>query len=362
MSREDRLSTHIEWESSDSPLIELGEIAAGETQELKLGLSHSGNEAARLYFTATAWNARAASTSVRIRKSGTAEAGPAARERPLNAGFAAAAGLTESPQKLDLLLAGTEPGEPEFEAARRPSNSVWYDWTAPVEGFYRFDARPDADYSNNRGLQLDFFTGESLIDLERVAMGDATAVEFFSPARENYKIRVSHSGKGIAPPALLRWSSELPPNDQFVDSIELKGHDGTMRGNNQGATLEPAESFGELAATVWYRWTAPGAGDWRFESNNNDLRILVFTGDRIPDLRLVSGSPSWTTAFPAKKDQEYRIALAAGDAYGGGGSYELSWRKNERFSIENDDFEHAEEIDSSRSSSIEMEVDRYATR
>lgn len=361
VSREDRLSTEVEWESSDPPLIELGEIAAGETQELQLGVSWSGSEAARLYFTATAWNARAASTSVRMQKSGTADTSPASRERPANADFKSATGLAESPQKLDLLLAGTEPGEPEFETARRPSNSVWYDWTAPVEGFYRFDARPDTDDSNNRGLQLDLFKGESLIDLEQVAAGDATAVEFFSPARENYKIRISHSGTDVVPPVVLRWSREPPPNDQFVDGIEIKGGEDEIRGNNQGATLEPGESFGGLAATVWYRWTAPDDGDWRFEADNNDLRILVFTGERIPDLRLISGSPSRSTAFPAKKDQEYRIALAADDAYGGGGSYKLSWRKSERHFIENDDFEHAEELDGLQSSSIQVEVDQYAT-
>lgn len=363
VSREDRLSTEIEWESRNSPLIELGEIAAGETQELQLGVSWSGSEAARLYFTATAWNARAASTSLRMQKSGTAETIPASRERPANADFKSAAGLAESPQELDLLLAGTEPGEPEFETARRPSNSVWYNWTAPVEGFYRFDVRPDTAKSNNDGLQLDFFKGESLIDLKQVAMGDATAVEFFSPAGENYKIRISHSGTDVVPPVVLRWSREPPPNDEFADSIALKDGDDTIQGNNQGATLEPGESFGRLAATVWYRWTAPEDGDWRFESDNNDLRILVFTGERISDLRLVSGITRWSAnaTFPARKGQEYRIALAADDAYGGGGSYELSWRQQDRYTIENDDLEHAEELDGLQSSSIQVEIDWSAT-
>ena len=361
VSREDRLSTEIDWDSGDSPLIELGEIAAGETQELKLGVSYSGSESARLYLTATAWNARAASTSLRMQKSDAADTSPASRERPPNSDFAAATGLAESLQKLDLLLAGTEPGEPEFEPSWRPSNSVWYDWTTPVEGFYRFDARPDTEDSNNRGLQLDLFKGESLIDLEQVAVGDATAVEFFSPAGENHKIRISHSGTDVAPPVVLRWSREPPPNDQFVDGIELKGGEDQVRGNNQGATLEPGESFGRLAATVWYRWTAPDDGDWRFEADNNDLRILVFTGEQTPDLRLISGSPSRSTAFPAIKDQEYRIALAADDAFGGGGSYELSWRQEDRNSIENDDFDHAEGLDGLQSSSIQVEIDSNAT-
>ena len=368
VAREDRLASEIQWDSASSPLIELGEIAAGESQELNLGVSYEGIDAARLYFTVTAWNAESASTQLQVRKSGTEAAFPDLLERPANSDFAFAAELKESPQKFDLLLSGSEPGEPSFpqsRQSRRPSNSVWYDWTAPTEGFYRFDVRPDSDdqrkSSFETGPQLDLYTGDSLTTLKQIAVGDSSAVEFFAPAREKYKIRISYNGEYEVAPVVLRWSREPPKNDRFVDSIEIEGANDKIQGNNQGATVEPGESFGALAATVWYRWAAPEDGDWRFGSDNDDLRILVFTGDEFSELRLISASPSRYTTFPAERGREYRIALAADDAYGGGGSYELSWRPQERSSIGNDDFENAKELSDSMSSSAKVEIDHLST-
>ncbi len=370
--REDGLEREIDWSTRTSPLITLGEIAAGESQQLKLDVAYDGEGAARLYFTATAWNARPASASLLIRGSGAQETDIVPAERPANADFASAAALTDSPQRLDLLLAATEPGEPVFKSlvntdayirsteSRRPSNSAWYEWTAPVEGFYRFDVRPDSEDGSGYNLQLDLFQGDSLGTIEEVVTGDPAAVEFFSRENEDYKIRISHNGTGGAPPAILRWSRDPPVNDLFADSIELEGERNSVQGNNQGATLEAGESFGKLAATVWYRWTAPDDGDWRFESDNGDLRTLVFVGDRPSELRLVSGYPYRQATFPAASGQEYRIAVAAGDASGGGGSYALSWYPGGRIA-DKDDFEAAEDIGNARSSSLDVEINLQST-
>ncbi len=362
VAREDGLEPEVDWSAYDSPLITLGEIAAGESQQLKLDVSYDGEGAARLYFTATAWNARPASASLLIRGSGAQDTDLAPAKRPTNADFVSAVALTDSPQRLDLLLAATEAGEPEFnqQQPRRPLNSVWYEWTAPVEGFYRFDVRPDSDEYGARGLQLDLFQGDSLSVIEQVVTGDSAAVEFFSQAHEDYKIRISHNGAGGAPPATLHWSQSSPTNDLFADSIELEGEENSIQGNNQGATLEAGESFGELAATVWYRWTAPDDGDWRFDSDNDDLRTLVFIGDHPSELRLVSGYPDSSATFPAEIGQEYRIAVAAGDAFGGGGSYALSWSRSER-DADNDDFQAAEDIGNAQSSTLHVEIDNWPT-
>ncbi len=356
VAREDGLERELDWTTYNSPLITLGEIAAGESQQLKLDVAYDGGGAARLYFTASAWNARPASTSLLIRGSGAQESNIVPAERQSNADFASAAVLTESPQRLDLLLAATEPGEPVFdqpqEQPRRPSNSAWYEWTAPAEGFYRFEVSSDPDSAGD--LQLDFYQGDSLGALERVVTGGPATIDFFSRADEVYKIRISHYEGGV-PPAILRWSHSSPTNDLFADGVELEGERNSVQGNNQGATLEAGESFGELAATVWYRWTAPDDGDWRFDSDNDDLRTLVFVGDHPSELRLVSGYPDSSATFPAESGQEYRIAVAAGDAFGDGGSYALSWRPAFR-DVDNDDFQAAEDIGNAQSSSLDVET------
>ena len=369
---EDGLARETDWQGNHLPAISLGEVAAGESQNIKLGVSYRGEDAARLYFTATAWNARPASASVPLDLERQADVPgqnldsvPAMLKRPANANLASATALTESPQRLDLLLAATEPGEPAYFSRstwqpQRPLNSVWYEWTAPAEEFYRFDVRPDSEDDGASGdLQLDLFQGDSLGTLERIVPGGGGAVEFFSRAREVYKIRVSH-GEGNAPPAILRWSRNAPANDHFADSIDLEGEENSVSGNNQGATLEPGEFFGRLAATVWYRWTAPADGDWRFDSGNDDLRTLAFIGDRPSELRLVSGFPESSAEFPARSGQEYRIAVAAEDAFGGGGSFDLSWSPAERHAG-NDDFQDAEDIGNAESSTWSVDMNNTST-
>ena len=355
----------MDWDTWDSPLITLGEVAAGESQELKLGISYRDEGAARIYFTATAWNARPTSTSLLIRDSETRETAPAPAERAANADFASALALTESPQKLDLLLAATEAGEPASqprnEQPRRPANSVWYEWTAPVDGSYLFDLRADSEDGGSGigDFRIEFFQGDSLSSIKRAVPGSSAAVEFFSRASEVYKIRISHFG-GSMPPAALHWSQNAPANDLFSRSAPLEAAEGSVQGSNQGATLEASELFGNLAATVWYRWTAPDDGYWRFESGNFDLRTLVFVGSQPSQLRLVSGQPHSSAAFPARRGQEYRIAVASKDAYGGGGSYILSWNRAEP-EPGNDDFHNAEDIGAARSSSQHLETSISST-
>ena len=108
--------------SSPIPLgssIPLGEISAGEAQEIEFVVSYNGDaNPARLYFTASAWNAKAASVSVGVRTGSGDQAEIA--DRPPNDDFAAAASIEgeQGSLALDLLLATPEPGEPLFTPRR----------------------------------------------------------------------------------------------------------------------------------------------------------------------------------------------------------------------------------------------------
>ena len=140
------------WESSGQEALEaspiplgssvpLGEVSVGEAREIKLRVSYTGeSDMARLYFTASAWNARAASVSVGVGAESRDPSGIA--DRPPNDDFLAAAPIEgeEGSLALDLLLATPEPGEPLFTSRRgRPDGSVWYTWTAPADGPVHFD-------------------------------------------------------------------------------------------------------------------------------------------------------------------------------------------------------------------------------
>lgn len=359
-TREDGLVYGKEWSDLGSA-IALGEIAVGESQEVTLRVANRGEEAARLYFTASAWNARAASMSVVVRTRGADQSEIPEAEPPTNAAFAGAATLEgeEGSRMLDLLLAPPEVGEPVFGPSQgRPSGSAWYVWTAPTDRLARFGASRDSDFRDASEVNITVFQGDRITALKRVASGP-WGVEFFAEAGQTYRVRVSHNGRSV--PLILRWSQgPRPANDAFAASVALTGAEGGVEGNNEGATLEPGELFGQLAATIWYRWTAPSDGAWEFASSNENLHVLAFVGDSLSELRLVSGLPRASATFPAGSGQEYRIAVAASNAYAAGGAFELTWKTTERGAA-NDDLQGAEEIESTLSSSHFVKADAQAT-
>ena len=253
--------------SSPIPLgssIPLGEVSAGEAQEIEFVVSYNGEaNPARLYFTASAWNAKAASVSVRIGSGDQAEI----TDRPPNDDFASAASIEgeQGSVALDLLLATPEPGEPLFTPRRgRPVGSVWYAWTAPGNGPVRFNIPSREGSQDARNDRINIFRGNAIADLEPVASYLWGGI-FFAEKGQSYRIRVSSFARGTA--LDLRWSQgSRPANDNFAQATMLEGADGVVQGSSQGATLEPGEWFGFSAATTWYRWTAPSDGLWGFES------------------------------------------------------------------------------------------------
>ena len=341
--------------------IPLGEISAGEAQEIEFVVSYNGDaNPARLYFTASAWNAEAASVSVGVRTGSSDQAEIAGK--PPNDDFAAAASIegVEGTLPLDLLLATPEPGEPLFTPRRgRPAGSVWYAWTAPSDGPVRFNIPPNGGSSDTRNDRLSIFRGDRIPALERVADGLWGAL-FFAEKGQSYRIRVSNFARGAA--LNLRWSQGLrPANDDFTQATVLEGTDGVVEGNSQGATLETGEWFGSAAATTWYRWTAPSDGLWAFESDGS-RRIFVFESDGISALRLVSNYPFSTSYLSAGGGKEYYIAVAEPDAYASGGPYQLRWTSlASSYRTHNDDIVDAEQIESAPSSEHVIDVDSVST-
>ncbi|MDE0225066.1 MAG: S8 family serine peptidase [Gammaproteobacteria bacterium] len=363
MEREDGLVQEVGPYLGGS--IEVGELAAGETWKAKVNflfdtLAENDAEAFRLYFKASAWNANPDSVSVLVRMAGTDETLPETAV-PANDGFAGAAPISgnEGTAELDLIGAQAEPGEPLFSPRLgRPAGSVWYEWTAPSDDMVSFSVTPDAAYGSTDTVRVDVFRGDRIAALEPVASSD-WGVQFFADSGRNYRIRVGHVG--AVAPLVMNWSSgSRPANDDFAAATVLEDADGSTEGTNAGATLESGEFFGDLAATVWYQWTAPGDGAWEFESSAEDLCVLAFAGTSLSDLRLVSGFGSDRAVFPARGGETYRIAVASRNADAAGARYELTWEAIDRESG-NDDFAGAEEIPGEASSSHGIGIDEEAT-
>ena len=324
--------------------ISLGEIAVGENQAVTLDVAYSGDNPVHLYVTASAWNARGVSHAVAVVPpgSGSDSETPDPLGIPANNDFASAALLSTGggSMALDLLRATPELGEPVLHPYYgRPLGSLWYEWTAPSTDLVRFSVSTASRASMD--AYLDVYRGDSIVSLDHIVANRrlevypvwhtffADAVVFFAEAGDTYRVRVAHGGPSV--PLVLRWrQGPRPDNDDFLAAEVLSGPEGTIEGTNLGATLESGESFGPLAATTWYRWTAPEDGSWRFRMDTrHPLRVVAFTGTDVAGLRLVSGFPTKTASFTARSGDEYRIAVASRGAYGSSDSYGVSWEKVE---------------------------------
>ncbi|MDE0177693.1 MAG: S8 family serine peptidase [Gammaproteobacteria bacterium] len=360
--REDGVTREVEALVGES--VEVGELGADETWEATVAfgnLAEGETGAFRLYFKASAWNANAAAASVLVRAAGAGEADVAEASAPANDRFANAMSIggVEGSAQVDLVCAVAEPGEPVFTAwDGRPAGSVWYSWTAPSDDWASFSVTPQGEIGLWDQARVDVFRGDRIAGLKSVGSGE-WGVQFFPQSGQTYLIRIGHIGRAV--PLALNWSAgPRPVNDDLAAAKVLEGSSGSVEGTNAGATLEPDEFFGDLAASVWYRWTAPSDGSWQFESSAADLRVLAFTGEHLSELRLVSGFPSERAVFPARGGDGYWIAVASQGADAAGLTYELTWDNHDR-APGNDDFGGAEVIPGEASSSHRVDIDSAAT-
>ena len=297
--------------------------------------------------------------------------------------------------EFDLLLATPEPGEPPYargliddrlQAFLQPQpsvrpRSIWYAWTAPRTGVFRFGIAPSAldDFADE--IQLDVFEahrGGALASLTSFNGRSGGGTSFQAQRGRDYRIRLSILASSLLPPVdpfgsaadseesrrrvvvplSLAWGAAgRPRNDDFQFAARLDGASGSTSSSNLGATAERGEALYHLAATTWHRWTAPASGDWTFSVNRSRLRVAAFVGDGVDDLRLVSGLPGQSAAFPVREGLEYSIVVAAEDAFHSGSDFVLDWAPEPRAFFANDDVATAEPLPASPAALHASEAD-----
>ena len=345
--------------------VHLGEIPAGESRTVRFD-NYQIQAARALHFTATSWNAAAASISVPM--STTTAQDVAAVAVPDNDAFAGAEVIDggEGNRQVDLLHASTEPGEADYTTGGgRPAGSVWYRWKATAAGPVHFGvvlaevfALRELDALASWETRVDVYEGDSLAGARTIA-SSTWGASFFAVPDTDYVVRVAAGNR--AGRATLYWQrGERPENDRFEAATAISGEEGSEAGTNLGATLDPGEYHGGLGATVWYSWTAPEDGTWEFRSSAGRLKVLVFSGGTVGEARLVSGYPRAVAQFPAGSGETYRIALAAEDAFAGGRRFDLSWSAVER-QAGSDDLAGATELPDLEASSFSAYSSTQAT-
>lgn len=365
ITRQDGININAPKDESDTgdahvPLgrrIALGELAAGESTKVDVAVTYPGSSSVEIYYTASSWNAFGVAGKLVIQPNGGSQLNRPF-DRPSNDEFSKAALIEDQSGSMMVDLAGatSEPGEPSASvlegldgglSAQRPLGSLWYRWQAPFEGLTTFWLSSEGGSSSET---ITVFEGSALVALNIAASNQwierttktlhtVSAAAFFAKRGKDYYVRIANSVRSQGPLTMHWGQGEVPVNDDFGAAIELSGMDGERYGTNAGATLEKGESFGSLAATTWYRWTAPRDGAWTFETDAADLRVGVFIGEAVHNLRLVSGIPQRSVRLKAQSGNVYQIAVSTANAYVPGVPYRFAWSATEWTPVENDDFE-----------------------
>jgi calcineurin-like phosphoesterase family protein/PASTA domain-containing protein/Big-like domain-containing protein len=210
--------------------------------------------------------------------------------------------------------ASKEAGEPAH-AGVAGGRSVWYRWTAPAGGPAAFRLT-DTTYPFGFSPVLAAYTGASVSALSLVASNDdwreerQSRISFTAVAGTTYWIAVDGKDGREAEAAFtwsqggfaLRWNSGPPPaNDAFASARVVSGDSGSEQHTTIGATREPGEPWHWNAqdggASVWFRWTAPVAGNVTFGIHSTSelmgLNAALYRGASLPSLELLDSDESF---------------------------------------------------------------------
>jgi hypothetical protein len=257
---------------------------------------------------------------------------------PLNDNFSAAQTLTGARGSADgtILGATREPGEPSHGSSG-PYGSVWYAWTAGLNGAVGFDTCRGAAFDT----VLAAYTGTLVSRLTTLAANDdncriLSRVRF--PVRSGRTYMVAVDGEPLLGAErgafVLSWvAATTPRNDRFASARRIRGTRGTAGGTNNGATFERGErrhAGSPPGASMWYRWRAPRSMRVVFDTCRSgfDTVLAVYRGTNVARARAVKanddacGTRSRVTVA-VTRGVEYRVVV---DGYRlSTGTFSLRW-------------------------------------
>lgn len=149
-------------------------------------------------------------------------------------------------------------------------------------------------------------------------------------------VHIADSRSGVTRPRLSLAEAARPANDAFANAVAVAGGAGSATGTNLLATLEPGEPAAGApgARSVWWRWTAPAAGQVTLGTAGSDFTTLlaVYTGTSVSALAgvaeaaVLEGNGNSTLWFQAQPGTTYRWKIDG--AAGAAGRATLNWTLN----------------------------------
>ena len=235
---------------------------------------------------------------------------------PANDSFSSPTALSgASPIDVSGSVAGAteQPGEPGYTAASN-GGTVWYSWTAPVNGVAFLEG------NSNLNSQIRAYTGATVGALTEVTQPDGTGFDAFDfslrslflvNAGTTYWIRYRNDNTADNFTFRMRYATRAP-NDDFEDATTMTGTSPAVEaGSLAGATKQAGEPDlvdGGLdhRASTWYEWTAPDdlTVKLRFVDGNGNI-VEPLDG---PSVKAYSGA-----AVNALTDVSRRAIVGRGD-------------------------------------------------
>lgn len=236
---------------------------------------------------------------------------------PPNDDFADAQVISGTSGSVDGNIAGatTEPGEP----GEYPPPSIWYRWTAPQSGLYRFDATTGVF---KPGMAI--YTGTSLSTLQRPPYDwcpptayDGAVYVLSATAGTSYAIALTGSMWSVDwGGTRLRWAPYTrPANDNFAAATVVTSLDPVLAGDNCAASTESGEPLDQYTSrrTVWFSWTPGVTVREAVRDVPQHLIVTVYAGSSLGGLTRVARSAyvhgEYGTEFLAQAGIAYRIQV-----------------------------------------------------
>ena len=202
-----------------------------------------------------------------------------------------------------------ESGEAAAGAPDSLRATTWFTWQAPLAGTVTFTtAGSDFD------ARVRVFTGTTVATLTEVStnrsfLADGNELALFAAAAgTTYRVVVG----GQPLPQLdtgrlsLGWQMQggFGDRDMFSQAFPVSGSTGMLAGANVAATREagePDHCLNDGGASVWFTWTAPTTGRYRFTMVPGTLVmacVSVYQGSAVSALTRIAGDP-WNDPPPA---------------------------------------------------------------
>lgn len=142
---------------------------------------------------------------------------------------------------------------------------------------------------------------------------------------------------GIVKPRLSLLESARPSNDAFAAASVLSGGSGNVTASTLLATREtnePQHAGNPGGHSIWWRWTAPAAGQVSLDTQGSgfDTLLAVYAGEDVTTLQSLASSDNAAAAttsavlFQAQAGTTYRIAVDGTNAEAG--TAQLNWNLN----------------------------------